>query len=43
MSLLSFGYMSYEVMWKNESKLVPQEQTVSWGNSTQPQGESSGF
>ena len=43
MSLLSFGYMYYEVIRKNESKLVPQEKLSHRGIWHNPRGSTPGF
>ena len=42
-SLLSFGYMYYEVIRKNESKLVPQEKLSHRGIRHNPRGSTPGF
>ena len=40
MSLLSFGYVYYEVVWKNESKLVPKSKLSHRGVQHNPRGSS---
>ena len=42
-SLLSFGYVYYEVIRKNESKLVPQEKLSHRGIRHNPRGSTPGF